>query len=67
MQEALARTVGLNPFAIDHELGNRPFADVLDDFLGGPGGGLDIDLGVGDLVLIEKRLASRQSRHHDAE
>ena len=54
VQEALAWTIGLNPFAIDHELRDGSFAYVLDDLFRGSWGGLDIDLGVRDLVFIEE-------------
>jgi hypothetical protein len=54
VQEALARTIGLNPFAIDYELRDGSFAHVLDDLFRGSRGGLDIDLGVRDLVFIEE-------------
>jgi hypothetical protein len=54
VKEALARAVGLNPFAIDYELRDGSLADVPDHFLCGPGGGLDIDLAIGDLVFVEK-------------
>jgi hypothetical protein len=54
VQEALARTVGLNPFAIDYELRDGSLADVADQLFRGPRGGLDIDLAIRDLVFVEK-------------
>src|ERR1700678_3834008 len=54
VQEALAGTVGLNPFAVDYELRDGSLANVFDKLFCGPGGGLDIDLAIGDLVLVEK-------------
>src|ERR1700677_615191 len=54
VQEALAGTVGLNPFTIDYELRDGSLADVPDQLFCGPGGGLDIDLAIGDLVFVEK-------------
>jgi hypothetical protein len=54
VQEALAWPVGLDPFAIDYELRDGPLAHVPDKLFCGPGGGFDIDLGIGDLVLVEE-------------
>jgi hypothetical protein len=54
VQEALAWTIGLNPFAIDYELRDGSFAHVPDNLFCGPWGGLDIDLAVGDLVFIKE-------------
>jgi hypothetical protein len=56
VQKAVAWAVRLDPFAIDDELRNRPFANVLDDFLSRPGGALNIDLGVRNLVLFKESL-----------
>jgi hypothetical protein len=56
MEEALAWTVGLYPFAVDDELGDRSLAYMADDFVRSAGSGLDVNLGVGDLVFIEKAL-----------
>ena len=55
-EQAAAGLVGLEPFAIDDELGDGALADVIDDLGGGGGIGVDIDLGVGDAVLIEELL-----------
>jgi hypothetical protein len=54
VEKSTAGAVGLYPFAIDNELGDSPFAYVLDNLLRGARAGLDIDLGVGNLVLIKK-------------
>ncbi len=54
VEEAMARAVGLNPFAIEDELGNGPFSHLPDHFLRSPGAGLDIDLGIGDLMLFKE-------------
>ena len=54
MQEALADTVGLNPFAVQDELRDGTFAGVGDDLIGGAGSALDIDLSKGDGVAGEK-------------
>jgi hypothetical protein len=56
VQEASAGTVGLDPFAVDDELGDGPFAYVGEYFVGGAGGVLDIDLFEGDVVLGEEAL-----------
>jgi hypothetical protein len=54
VEKAVARAVRLNPFAVDDELRNRPFANVLDDFLSRSGGALNIDLGIRNLVLFKE-------------
>ncbi len=56
MEEALAGTVGLDPLAVEDELGDGALAGVGDDFVGGTGGGFDVDLGVGDGVAGEEAL-----------
>ena len=56
VQEPLARSVGLDPFAIDHELGDGALAGALDDLLQGTGIGFYIDLIVGNVVLGQKAL-----------
>lgn len=55
-EEATAGGVGLEPLAIDDELGDGALADVADEFGGGGGIGVDVDFGVGDSVGIEKLL-----------
>jgi len=57
VQEALAWTIGLNPFAIDYELRDGTLAHVPDKLFRGPGAGLDVDLGIGDLVFVEESLS----------
>src|SRR5580658_7780138 len=54
VEEAAAGAVGLNPFAVDDELRDGALADVGEDFFGGAGGLLDVDLGVGNAVGFEK-------------
>jgi hypothetical protein len=54
VKKAVACTVRLDPFAVDNELRDGPFAYLPDDFLCRPRAGLDINFGVGDLVLLEK-------------
>jgi hypothetical protein len=56
VQEALARPVWLNPLTIEHELGDRALADVLEHFVRGSRDLLDVDLFVGDIVLGKKTL-----------
>ena len=56
MQETTAWFVGLDPLAVEHELRNGALAGVGDDLLGGAGRFFDVDLGVGNRVLIEKAL-----------
>jgi hypothetical protein len=54
VKKAMACAVRLDPFAVDDELGDGPFAHMSDDFLCRPRAGLDINFGVGDLVLFEE-------------
>jgi hypothetical protein len=54
VQEAAARTVRLDPFAVDYELRDRSFAYVPDQLVRGVGGGFNIDLGIGNLVLFKE-------------
>ena len=56
VEEAVAGAIGLNPFAVEDELGDGALAGVGDDLGGGAGGGLDVDLGVGDGVGGEETL-----------
>ena len=46
----------MDPFAVDDELGDGAFADVAEEFLGGAGGSFDVNLCVGDAVMVEKAL-----------
>ena len=48
MQEALAGSIGLNPLSVEDELWDGALAGVRDDFVGCSGGGLDVDLGIGN-------------------
>jgi hypothetical protein len=54
VQKALAGTVRLDPLAVEDELRNGTFAYVADDLLGGAGNTLNINLGVGNLVLFKE-------------
>src|SRR6202041_2398833 len=54
VEETFAGSVGLDPFAIDDELRDSAFAGALDDFVHGAGGGFDIDVFIGNVVLGEK-------------
>src|ERR1700744_5221832 len=56
MEEAQARAVRLNPFAVQNELRNGTFAGVGDYFLGSARLAFDIDFFVGDGVLGQKTL-----------
>jgi hypothetical protein len=55
-EQAAAGGVGLEPFAIDDELGDGAFAYVAEDFGGGGGVGVDVNFGVWDAVGIEELL-----------
>ena len=50
MEEAFAWFVGLDPFAVEDELGDGALAGVGDDLLGGSRGTLDVDFGERDRV-----------------
>ena len=54
VEKAAPGSVRLDPLAIDHELGDGPFAYMPDDFLGGTGAALDVNFSVGNLVLLKK-------------
>lgn len=56
VEETFSGAVGLEPFAVDYQLGNSALAGAADDFLGGAGSSFDIDLLIGDLVLVEEAL-----------
>src|SRR6266436_2200957 len=56
VQEACTDAVGLDPLAVDHELGDGAFAGPLDDLVGGSGGGFDVDFLVGNVVLGQEAL-----------
>jgi hypothetical protein len=54
MQKALSRAIRLDPFSVQHKLRDGPLAYVTHNFLSRARGIFYIDLGVGDLVLIEE-------------
>jgi hypothetical protein len=54
VQEAPARTVRLDPFAVDYELRDRSLANVPDQLIRSVGSGFNIDLGIRNLVLLEE-------------
>ena len=56
VEEAEAGLVGLDPFAVEDELGDGSLAYVGDDFVGCTGGVFDVDLGEGDVVGGEEAL-----------
>src|SRR5436305_3475565 len=56
IEKAFSRTVGLEPFAVDDKLRDGALAGATDDFLGGAGSGFDVDLLIGELVLVEEAL-----------
>lgn len=55
-EQAAAGGVGLEPFAVNDELGDGALADVAEDFGGGSGISVDVDFGVRNTVGIEKLL-----------
>lgn len=56
VEESAAGAVGLDPLAVEDELGDGLFADVFEDLVGGAGDDFDVDLVVGDVVLGEEAL-----------
>src|ERR1700761_9322960 len=56
VEEALAGFVGLDPLAVEDELGDGALPYVGLYGVGGSGGVLDVDLFVGDVVLVEEAL-----------
>jgi hypothetical protein len=54
VEKPFAGTVRLNPFTVEDELWDSPFAHMPDDFLCRPGVGLDINFGIGNLVLFKE-------------
>jgi len=56
IEEAFAGLVGLNPFAINHKLGNGTLAGACDYLFGGSWRGLDVDFPEGYVMLLQKAL-----------
>src|SRR5262249_20356719 len=54
VKETTSRPVRLNPFAVDHELGNGSLANVLDYVVGCPGRFFDVDLLKGNVVFDQE-------------
>ena len=71
IEDAEARAVGLEPFAVEDELGDGTFTDVAQDLFGGFGVGLDVDLAERDSVGLQVALglaavaAPRRGIHDD--
>ena len=56
VEEAFSLPVGLDPFAVDHELRDGTLAGSLDYFVSGSGGAFDIDVLESDVVLLQEAL-----------
>ena len=56
VEEAFALAVGLDPFAVDHELRNGTLASALDHFVGGSRSAFDIDVLERDVMLLQEAL-----------
>ena len=54
--KSFSGNVGLHPCAIDHELGDGPLSRLPDHLSGSVRSFLDVDLLVGDVVLVEPAL-----------
>jgi hypothetical protein len=57
-EQAAPRLIGLEPFAIDDQLRDGTLAHMAEDFGGGGGVKIDVDLGVFDSVGFEELLGS---------
>jgi hypothetical protein len=58
VEEALARAIRLDPFAVEDKLRDGMFADVGEELVSGAGRGVDIDLFVGDGPVVKKAFGS---------
>jgi hypothetical protein len=58
VEEALARAIGLDPFAIEDKLRDGMFADVGEQLVGSTGRGVYIDLFVGDGPVVKEAFGS---------
>ena len=58
VEKTFSGAVGLEPFAVYDELGNGALSGAADDFLSGAGSGFDVDLLIGDLVVVEEALGN---------
>ena len=55
-EQTAARGVGLEPLAVDDELGDGALADAADEFGGSGRIGVDVDFGVRNAVDVEELL-----------
>jgi hypothetical protein len=56
VKETFSRSIGLHPYAVNHELRDGAFARACDDFFRRARRSLDIDLFVGNVVFGQKAL-----------
>src|SRR6185437_7476239 len=56
VEQAFAGAVGLEPFAVNHQLRNGALADFAEHVVSGSRCGFDVDFGVGESVLVEEAL-----------
>lgn len=54
MQKALTGAIRLNPFAVEDKLRDSAFADVPKNLIGSAWNLLDVDLGVGNRMFVQK-------------
>jgi hypothetical protein len=66
IQEAFAGAVGLDPFAVNHELRDGALTRLLDHFIGGSGRAFDIDFLERDTVLLQEAFGFAALRAPDA-
>jgi hypothetical protein len=52
VEETFSGAVGLEPFAVDYQLGNGALSGAADDFLSGAGRGVEVALVLGALVVV---------------
>ncbi len=62
VEEAFAYTVGLDPFAVDDKLRDGTLAGAGNHFVSRSGRVFDIDLGEGDIVLLQEALGDTAVR-----
>jgi len=56
VEEALVRAIGLDPFSVNYKLWDGTLAGAPHDLVGGSGRGFDVDVFVGQFVLVEEAL-----------
>jgi hypothetical protein len=58
--------IWLHPFALNHELGNRPLADSRDHFFGGTRSHFDVNFGERDVMALQESFRRAAVGHQKA-